>query len=312
MGLKELLLSKDYLYCRQNGERLFHEGQYAESRIEYIKALDYLREMKTAEEQEIEQHLDVIAEKMVDENMRRARELKSQGNVSDSLSFYQNALGVVRQSDIRDEILIEMATVKSDSEDEKTAAETDSDKVASLLETAMQYALNHCYDAAVYHLTELVQMEPEFEEGWLRLGNACFDSDRLLDALSSYHKGLELDGNLKPSFCYRIGRLHYSGGDYRQAEQFFLKCLEYEPQHADCLKAMASMFRRICDRDRAIECYEKLISVDPDDMKTKLELASLWEESGYQKNAIELWDEVLKSDDEDAVDIARERLDLYL
>ena len=54
MSWKEVLLSKQYLFHKDNGLTLLDSGSLGEARIEFEKALSILRRIKSLEEEELE------------------------------------------------------------------------------------------------------------------------------------------------------------------------------------------------------------------------------------------------------------------
>ena len=69
MSWKELLLSKQYLFHKDNGLTLFESGSLGEARIEFEKALSILRRIKSLEEEELEIKLETILFSSIVTNM---------------------------------------------------------------------------------------------------------------------------------------------------------------------------------------------------------------------------------------------------
>ena len=260
----------------------------------------------------------MIAGKLADENLLKARELWSDGDLEDAFGFYQNALGVVPDSHLKDEILIEMSRLKLEMEPveqiqilEKELDENPGE-VDKHYELAMEYALSGYFEKAVFELKTVLEMDPENEECILRIGNACMDGKRLMEASGYYRRGLELDGELKAQFHFRLGQIALLSQETPQAESHFLATLELEGEHLDALMALAHLYQSCRDWEKAVDYYERVLSLDPEDGETLLLVASLWEEHGYIKNAREIWEEILeKASDEICRETAKEKLDFF-
>ena len=77
-------------------------------------------------------------------------------------------------------------------------------------------------------LREAAQADPSQASGWIRLGNACYDSGDADGAIDAYQKALVLD-----------------------------------PDNADVITDMGSMYRMKGMPDKAVECYDRAVTVHP-------------------------------------------------
>jgi|GEM_PF-1047650 tetratricopeptide (TPR) repeat protein len=318
MAWKQYLLTKEYEYHKQDGERLLLDGRPGEARIELERALEILRSMKSEEEKGLESKLESISLKLTDQNLEKAREFWADGDHDTALNYFQSALGIVRSAHIRDEILIEISRLKLEIEPveqiealEKEVRENPSE-LNRIFELAMEYALSGYYERAVFELLKILEEDPENEECLLRVGNACFDGGRFLEAEEYLRKGLALDGDFRSRFLYRLGRLAVHSQRYGEAEDCFHAALELDSKDLDSLMSMARLYKKTGDWEKAIDFFERVLSVDPDDGDTLVEVAEMWEEHHFIKNAREVWTEILDKDtDEECKELAKEKLSFY-
>ena len=77
-------------------------------------------------------------------------------------------------------------------------------------------------------LREAAQSNPSQASGWIRLGNACYDAGKPDEAIDAYQKALVL-----------------------------------EPDNADVITDMGSMYRMKKLPDKAVECYDRAVTVHP-------------------------------------------------
>lgn len=77
-------------------------------------------------------------------------------------------------------------------------------------------------------LREAAQADPSQASGWIRLGNACYDSGDPDGAIDAYQKALILN-----------------------------------PDNADVITDMGSMYRMKGMPDKAVECYDRAVTVQP-------------------------------------------------
>jgi tetratricopeptide (TPR) repeat protein len=318
MSWRQYLLSKEYSYHRENGERLLLDGKLGEARVDFERAMQSLRQIKAIEEQGLESKLHSIAGKLANENLLKARELWAEGDLDDAFGFYQNALGVVSDAHLKDEILIEMSRLKLEMQPieqiqvlERELVENPGE-VDKHYELAMEYALSGYFEKAIFELKTVLEMDSENEECILRIGNACMDGKRLMDASEYYRKGLDLKGQLKAQFHFRLGQISVFSQETAEAESHFLATLELEGEHLDALMALARLYQSCLDWEKAIDYYERVLSLDPEDGETLLRVAGLWEERGFIKNAREIWEEVIeKIQDDICCETAKEKLEFY-
>jgi len=318
MSWRKYLIGKEYEYHKQDGERLFEEGRLGEARIELERALDMLRSLKSEEERELESKLESISMTLTDQNLDKARAYWEDGDLKSALSNFQSALGIVRSAHIKDEILVEISRLKLELEPVKEIeelekeAEQNPSELDTIFALAMEYALSGYFERAIFELKKILEQEPDHEECLLRIGNACFDSSRFLEAEEYYRKGLGLEGEFRSRFLYRLGKIAVNSGRYSEGEDYFHSALESDSDDLDCLMSMARLFKKTGDWERAIDYFERVLSLDPDDGDTLLEVAEMWEEHHFIKNAREIWTEILEKDtNEDSREAAKEKLDFY-
>jgi pentatricopeptide repeat protein len=315
---RNLLLSREYLFHRENGERLLTSGCLGEARIELEKALERLKTIKSREEEELEEELQHISKELISQNLQKASYYRQEGELDIALDFLQNSLGLARDNHTKDEILLEMSALKMemnpDASIKALGQKPDSGvrEIDEIFELAMEYALSGFYERAIFELKKALTIEPENDEIYLRLGNACIDSGRYIEALDYYEKGLSLAAENKAQFYFRLGKLHALSAENKRAEEYLKKAVELEPESNEAFSALATLYSRQGRIDEAVDCYEKMIALDREDMDSMLKLAELFERGGYLKSAREIWREIVeRSETALHSDIAKEKLSFY-
>ena len=295
MSWKEILLSKQYYFHKDNGLALISSGSLGEARIELEKALAILRRVKSKEEETLEYKLQTISQSLTEQSIHAAREYWADGDLDSALSFFQNALGTVRSSAMKDELMIEMSKLKLEIQPSEQIASLQKElsqnpgKVDKIFDLAMEYALAGYYEQAIHELKQVIELDSQNEEAYLRLGNAYADTKSYMEARNTYQNGLDLGGSLQSQFEYRLGQVFFECNEFQEAEKFLLKSLEGDDDHLDALMTVAKLYKRLGFRDQAIDYYERVLALDPEDGQTMLTLASLWEDSGEIKNCREIW-----------------------
>jgi tetratricopeptide (TPR) repeat protein len=315
---RQFLLGKEYDYYRSNGERLLKDNLLGEARLELEKALDALKRFRSQEEQSLEEMLDKISTDLASQNLDKARFYKKEGDLERALDYFQNALGIANSS-LKDEVLVEIAQVKleMDPVEEilqlKKEVDQSPQEVEKRFSLAMEYAISGYFDSAISVLNEVLIADPENQECLLRLGNACSDCGRFMEAVEYYQRGIEVGGDLINQVYYRLGMIYLDSREYGKAEENFHSCLKGDQGHLDAVLAMGSLFEKKGEREAAIDWYEKALALDADDIKTYLRIADLWAEGGYVKNAREIWKDVCEKDgvSDWELEQAREKLGFY-
>lgn len=72
---------------------------------------------------------------------------------------------------------------------------------------------------------------------------------------------------------------------YEEAKEPFLKCIEYDPNYADCYHELGHVYLWTDDEQKALEYYTKAIEHDPTQIRYYLPLADLYINLGYTKEA---------------------------
>jgi tetratricopeptide (TPR) repeat protein len=317
MSWRTTLLGKEYEFYKRHGERLYKEGSLREARIELERALDTLKRLKSTEEVELETLLEGISSKLTEGAIEKAKAFHADGDFDSALDYYQNALGMVKDSVLKDEIMMEISKIRQDKNPVEHIQTLEQDvqdnpeQTEKLFNLAMEYALSGYYERAIHELKKVYTLEPENDEVLLRLGNACSDAGRFLDAMDFYQQGIKLNSDNIVWLHLRMGQLYDVNQEYKDALNCYKKALEIDTEFIDALMAMGALYRKLNDPTNAIDCYEKVLGLDKEDYDTALLLASLWESTGYLKNAKELWQEIALNAKDVHGDEARDKLEFY-
>jgi tetratricopeptide (TPR) repeat protein len=91
---------------------------------------------------------------------------------------------------------------------------------------------------------------------------------------------------LKNDFL-QSGFKHFSAGEFPEAVENFNKALEIDPQFDLALNALAQVYNKMGNIDRAIEIAKLLVEVNPDDAIAHTALSRLYVQKGMIKEAEE-------------------------
>jgi len=168
-------------------------------------------------------------------------------------------------------------------------------------------------DGAIAQYQEATQLDPANQMIWERLGQAYKDKPdwpKMAEAYASAikadtdaHQGkpthanyfawrgyaLEQQAKKKPGADDAAGHVQL---DYKDAEAPYLKCIELDPNYADCYFELGNVYLWMDNEQKSLEYYTKAIQHDPTQVKYYGPLAQLYTNLGYEKEA----EQVLKEE----------------
>jgi len=87
------------------------------------------------------------------------------------------------------------------------------------------------------------------------------------------------------STLHKSGKMHNRPQDLLQAEQLYNQCLDYDPNHTECHRALAVLLMETERPDAAFRLLEGWASRNPQSAEPQIELARLLEESNRMSDA---------------------------
>jgi tetratricopeptide (TPR) repeat protein len=115
-------------------------------------------------------------------------------------------------------------------------------------------------------------------------GNFQQASDRFMHAIAKDPKSPEGYYNLAASL-HKTGTLYNRPADLQQAETVYNQCLERDPNHVECHRALAVLLTETGRQENAFRLLNNWASASPNLADPKIELARLLEETGQQEQA---------------------------
>ncbi len=102
------------------------------------------------------------------------------------------------------------------------------------------------------------------------------------------------------SSWYSLGVAYHESGQTSRAIECYQKALSIDPEFADAWYNLGNVHRKSGQTSRAIEYYQKALSIDPEDAEVWNSLGVAYHESGQTSRAIECYQKALSIDPEDA------------
>jgi tetratricopeptide (TPR) repeat protein len=144
---------------------------------------------------------------------------------------------------------------------------------------------------AVMELKEAVLLDPQSEDAHFYLGYAYVLLNMGKEALAEFEEVLKINPEnsmAKDAVAYLSGKSKvkysenekamehfnkaeelFSRGKYREAVPEYEKALEYDPTFAKALVYLGDCYSALGDSEKAIECYEGAIKLDPKDRQAR-------------------------------------------
>ena len=133
-------------------------------------------------------------------------------------------------------------------------------------------------------------------------GKKLFQSGQYDRAVASFQQALSQDAG-NADACYNLASVyHHLGIATRdtsmltQAETLYNECLNRDPNHVDCHRALAVLLVQDDRKDSAFTLLRRWAAANPLSPEPKLELARLYREFGDNQTATELIAEAIKQD----------------
>jgi tetratricopeptide (TPR) repeat protein len=179
-------------------------------------------------------------------------------------------------------------------------------------------------DGAIAQYQEASNLDPTNHQIWNKLAQAYFKKPDWPKAAEAFAGAIKADTDAhggKPTVATYFALRGYaleqqakkrpdtgdSAGhiqlDYKDAEAPYLKCIELDPNYADCYFELGNVYLWMDNEQKSLEYYTKAIQHDPTQVKYYGPLAVLYSNLGYPKEAEQVLKEeqgFAKPDDTDA------------
>jgi len=136
------------------------------------------------------------------------------------------------------------------------------------------YERNMAWSDTVSLLSDSASKSPNSHRAHLNLGIELKNRNRLDEAISHYHKALQL----KPAYAeayYNLGNAFSIQGKFKEATENYFKALRLTPLDVDTHYNLGYTLAKLWRFDEAVYHYSMAIKLKPDFMEARQELAAL-------------------------------------
>ena len=119
------------------------------------------------------------------------------------------------------------------------------------------------YEAALTAFKKVTEMNPDYYDAWIGIGNSLFSLSRFNDAIEAFDATNEINPNLFEVW-YNKGLALYFICKYDNAIKCFDNALILKPEYYEILNIKGMSLNKLTKYDEAIKAYEIALSVKPD------------------------------------------------
>jgi len=140
------------------------------------------------------------------------------------------------------------------------------------------------YAEAVRAFTEVVKLRPTYADAYINIGLTEISWEKYGSARTAIHKALSLDPDNARAHYYD-GLLQRRAGNTDQEIADFRKVVDLFPQSRDARRELGISYYQHNENQAALEQFEALQKIDPDDLSAHYNLSILYRRLGKPKEA---------------------------
>ena len=142
------------------------------------------------------------------------------------------------------------------------------------------------YAESVAAFTEVVKLRPTYVDGYTNVGLTEISWEKYASARTAIHRALSIDPNNARALFYD-GLLQRRAGNTPEEIADFRKVVEMFPQSRDARRELGITYYQQHDNPAALEQFEALQKIDPDDLAAHYNLSILYRRMGKPQEAAE-------------------------
>lgn len=179
------------------------------------------------------------------------------------------------------------------------------EKIKQIFDKALIYHENKALDTAKTLYEEILTLDKKNIQAHHLLGVCCYQEKNYEQALSYFNKALTLfnanvESNQKTfnivELLSNFGNVYFSCNDLKQAQAYYRRANELNPQHPPTLNNLGSILFYQKNYDKASELYDSAIQYDPNFVDAYMNKANLQKTLGEYEDAILYYNKALEID----------------
>jgi tetratricopeptide (TPR) repeat protein len=142
------------------------------------------------------------------------------------------------------------------------------------------------YQESVRAFTQVIKLRPLYADAYINVGLTEIVWEKYASARTAIRRALSLDPDSARALYYD-GLLQRRAGNTEQEIADFRKVVEKFPQSRDARRELGITYYQQNDNQAALEQFEELQKIDPDDLAAHYNLSILYRRLGKPKQAAE-------------------------
>lgn len=152
---------------------------------------------------------------------------------------------------------------------------------------AVEHFNNSRIDRAIAELKIATLIDPSDQEGWGLLGRAYVRNQQDDEAMAALTEAVTLDPTFeKMDDHILLMEMYYNKAKYQEALNEAMQILRHEQTNAEAIKIAAFCYNQLGMPDKAIEYYQQILTVNPDDPDLIFNLGLLYEQMERFQDAV--------------------------
>jgi tetratricopeptide (TPR) repeat protein len=140
------------------------------------------------------------------------------------------------------------------------------------------------YADAISAFKEVVKLRPEYTNGYTNLGLTYFEWEKYSDARADIERSLALSPD-NPRALYYMGLIERRSGHADEEVADLKKVVEMYPQSRDARRELGISYYQQDKTKLALEQFEAVEAIDPDDLAAHYNLAILYRRAGMKEKS---------------------------
>jgi len=244
------------------------------------------------------------------ETFSQASNLQAEGKAQDALNIYEKILKESPDSDLKDEILIQMASCYIQLGDDDSAIKAyltiistdpnnmDAANAVSLM--ANVYMQRYQFDDLLAMSKQIIRQFPGTESAAMavyRVASYLYSKGDNEKAIEQYQNFLEQypKSTLRTTVFSRLVYLYIAEGMFKEAEDRITTSLTENPNNTYMVQQLALVYRKQGKYDDAMALYQKLLVASPKDTDTLEQIGEIYIEKGDKDKAIAEWNKIIEA-----------------
>ena len=139
-------------------------------------------------------------------------------------------------------------------------------------------------EEALRQMRLALEINPDYADAWVELGNLLNDQGEVRDAAEAYHRALRLNPSQEGAH-YNLGNLAQAGGQWQAAADYYLAALRLHPGFAEARNNLGQVYEALGRPELGLEQYRWSLSLNPELAPAWYNLAAYLERQGQGAEA---------------------------